>query len=181
MCGSECQFVCFPTGIDSFILPWSSKFFWGSVLLQLWLSPAVESRLGSKSAIDDWLTSCCLSTPIASKCDHLDRAMFLLAFLDSPGIFFVLGTIGIVDCMFCRLPIALLCPSYFYLQSMEWLFYFRLDVQNGMETTLLAATVCLLIYLQGHSSYWVITPRACTRGKVIGRVVIHKISPDLGI
>ena len=59
-----------------------------------------------KSAIDDRSTSRFHSTLIASKCDHFDKTMLLLAFLDSPSFFFVLAMIEIVDCSFHRLPVA---------------------------------------------------------------------------
>ena len=39
--------------------------------------------------------------------------MILLAFLDSPSVFFVLATIGIVDCTFRCLPVAVLRPVPF--------------------------------------------------------------------
>ena len=58
-------------------------------------------------------TSRCQSTLFASKCDCLDRAMLLLAFLNSPSVFFVLATIGIVDYTFLSLPVASLCPVPF--------------------------------------------------------------------
>ena len=54
----------------------------------------------------------CQSTLIASKCDRLDRAM-LLSFLDSLGVFFVLATIGIVDCTFGCLPVSVPHPVPF--------------------------------------------------------------------
>jgi hypothetical protein len=44
----------------------------------------IEAQLGLKSAIDD--------------CDRLDRAMLLFTFLGSSDNFFMLGTIGLVDC-----------------------------------------------------------------------------------
>ena len=50
---------------------------------------------------------------ITSKYNHLDKAMLLLAFLDSSGVFFMLAMIGIVNCMFCCLPVAALCPIQF--------------------------------------------------------------------
>ena len=39
--------------------------------------------------------------------------MLLLAFLVSPGVFFLLATIGIVDSTFHRLPVAGLRPVWF--------------------------------------------------------------------
>ena len=58
-------------------------------VVALWfrVSSAVEARLGLKSAIDDRSTLCRQSTLITSKCNRLDRAMLLLAFLDSPSVF----------------------------------------------------------------------------------------------
>ena len=83
------------------------------------VSSAVEARLGSTYAINNQLTSHCQSTLIASKCDCWDRAMLLLAFLDSPGIFFMLATVGIVDRTFRCLPTAVLCPSCFHVLCMD--------------------------------------------------------------
>ena len=60
------------------------------------------AQLRFKSAIDDQLTSI-----VSQLCNCLDRVMLPLAFL---GVFCVLAMIGIVDCMFCRLPIAVLRP-----------------------------------------------------------------------
>ena len=59
----EGQLVDSPTRIDSFILLWSSKLFWGkqftTAALRFWVSSAIEAQLGStcKSAIDDWSIS----------------------------------------------------------------------------------------------------------------------------
>ena len=51
------QLICLPSRINSFILPRSSKVFWGSALLQLFdfeqLSSMIKAWLGAKSAIDD--------------------------------------------------------------------------------------------------------------------------------
>jgi hypothetical protein len=44
---------------------------------------------------------CYKSIPLASKCDRLDRAMLILAFLDSSGVFFMLATFELLDCTFC--------------------------------------------------------------------------------
>ena len=97
---AESQLVHSPSRMDSFILPLSSKVFWGSALLPLFdLGWILRSRLDCYRS-----TSHCQSTLIASKCDYLDRSMFLLTFLVSPGVFFVLATIGIVDCTFRRQP-----------------------------------------------------------------------------
>ena len=91
-----------PTRIDNFLLLQSSKLFWGSSLLPLFnFERVLRLRL-------DWVWSplWTIDRPrvanrlIASKCDRLDRAMLLLAFLGSWGIIFVLATIGIVDCTF---------------------------------------------------------------------------------
>ena len=82
----ESQFLHSPSRINSFILPPSSGQC-TTVALQFRVSSAVEARLGSKSAIDDWSTSRCQSIQITSNCNRLDRAMLLLAFLDSPSIF----------------------------------------------------------------------------------------------
>ena len=107
---NEGQLVALPTGIDSFILLWSSKLFWGSSLLPLFdFERVLWLRL-------NWVRSM-LSTinrpRVANQlwCDRLDRAMFLLAFLGSWGVIFVLAMIGIVDCMFRRVD---LCPSRFH-------------------------------------------------------------------
>ena len=67
-----------------------------------------------KSGIDNRSTSHCQLTVIAFKCNHLDRAMLLLAFLGSWGVIFMLITIGIVDCTFrriglCLVPFPFLC------------------------------------------------------------------------
>ena len=51
--------------------------------------------------------------------------MLLLAFLDSPSIFFILATIRIVDCTFRRLSPASI-QSHFRFLYMEQLFYFCL-------------------------------------------------------
>ena len=83
-------------------------------------------------------------TLFASKCDHLDRAMLLLAFLDSPSVFFVLAMIGIVDCTFRRLPIASLRPVPFpFICTWNGHFTSVWTGQNGTETSpfFLAATV----------------------------------------
>ena len=102
----ESQLVCSPTRIDSFILPSSSKVFWGSALLPFFdFGWVLQLRLNwDRNQLSTWRCQ------IASKYDHLDRVMLLLAFLDSLGILFMLATIGIVDCMFGRLPVAVPRP-----------------------------------------------------------------------
>ena len=115
------------------------------------MSSSIEAQLGSKLAIDDRSTSCCQSTLIASKCDHLDRAMLLLAFLDSPGVFFMLAMIGIVDCTFCRLPVTTLCPIPFpFFCAWNGHFTSVWTGQNGNITAFLAATVYHTALLQVH-------------------------------
>ena len=83
----EGQLVDSPTRINSFILLWSSKLFWGSLLLPLFdFERVLRLRLDwvcMKSAIDDRSTLHCQSTLIASKCNRLDGVMLLLAFLGS--------------------------------------------------------------------------------------------------
>ena len=80
--------------------------------------------------------------------------MLLLAFLDSPGIFFVLATIGIVNCTFGRLPVAILRPVLLPFLCTERPFRFRLDgtERNGNITIFLAATVCLCVCVCSNTS-----------------------------
>ena len=130
----ESQLVRSPTRIDTFILLPSSKVFCAA--LWFWASSVIEARLGSMYAINNRLTWQCQSTLIASKCDRLDRTMLLLAFLDYPGVFFVLAVIRIVDSTFRRLPVTL---SHFCFSCIEQPFYFRLDnvEWNGNVTVFL--------------------------------------------
>ena len=73
--------------------------------------------------------------------------MLLLAFLDSPGVFFVLATIGIVDCTFSRLPVAILRPVPLSFLCTEGPLRFHRDgtERNGNITIFLAVTVCLCV------------------------------------
>ena len=64
---------------------------------------------------------------ITSHCNCLDRAMILLAFVDSLGISFMLATIEIVDYKFYRLPIATLHPIQFPFAMHGTVVYFSLD------------------------------------------------------
>ena len=116
-CKLESQLVRSPSRIDSFILPPSSKVFWGSAPLPLFdFGQVLRSRLDWDRSLlltNDRSTSRCQSTLIASKCDRLNTSTLLLAFLVSPGVFFVLAMIGIVDCTFHHLPVAGLRPVPF--------------------------------------------------------------------
>ena len=72
--------------------------------------------------------------------------MLLLAFLDSPGVFFVLAMIGIVDCTFGRLPIAVPRPVLFpFFCAWNSRFASVWMGQNGNITIFLAATVVSLL------------------------------------
>lgn len=130
------------------MLPWSSKVpgECTTAALRFWVGSVMEARLKSTSAIDDWSTSCCQSTLGASKCDHLDGTMLLLAFLASSSIFFVQAIIGIVDCIFCHLSVAVfLCPIPFpFAECIECLFYFCLNrmEQNRTVTVFFWLLLC---------------------------------------
>ena len=109
------------------------------------MGSAIKAQLGSKSAINDESTSRCHSTLFASKCDHLDRAMLLLALLDSPSVFFMLATIGIVDCTFRRLPVAGLRPVPFpFFCAWNGHFTSVWTGRNGMEMSPFFGSYCTL-------------------------------------
>ena len=66
----------------------------------------------------------------------------------------MLATIGIVDCTFRHLPVAVLRPVPFPILYMEWLFYFHQDgstERNGNIPILLAATVHVHV---ANNSMW---------------------------
>ena len=69
--------------------------------------------------------------------------MLLLAFLDSPSVFFMLATIGIVDCTFRRLPVAGLrpVPFPFFVHGTAVLLPSGLDGMEWKCHRFLAATV----------------------------------------
>ena len=83
----EGQLVDSPTRIDSFILLWSSKLFWGSSLLLLFnFEQVLRLKLdcmGLKSALTIDRSCVGQSTLIASNCNRSDRAMLLLALVVS--------------------------------------------------------------------------------------------------
>ena len=64
--------------------------------------------MGSKLAIDNWSSSRCQLTLIASECNHSVRTMLLLACLDFSDGLFDLATIRIVNHTFHRLPVVAL-------------------------------------------------------------------------
>ena len=99
--------------------------------------------VGLKLAIDDWLSSRCQLTPIASWCDRLARTMLLSACLHSSGVLFELATIGILGHTFHRCA-----PFCFHFFVHGTAIRFRLDRTewNGNVTVFLtqrkASTVC---------------------------------------
>ena len=75
--------------------------------------------------------------------------MILLAFLDSPSVFFVLATIGIVDCTFRCLPVAVLRPVPFPFSVHGTAILLHLDGMERMETSPFFFG-CYCIYLHAH-------------------------------
>ena len=91
------------TRINSFILLWCSKLFWGSSLLLLFDFGSTGFEVSYRRSIN-------LVLPIDSDRFQIQSlAMLLLAFLCSRGIVFMLATTGIVNCTFLCIGLHLSC------------------------------------------------------------------------